>query len=45
MATGKKVLRVATIAAGILLLILSIIRFTKIVTLNFSQVLLSIYMV
>ena len=45
MAGGKKVLRVATIIAGILLLILSIIRFIKILDLNFSQVLLSIYMV
>ena len=45
MADGKKVLRVATIIAGILLLILSIIRFIKILDLNFSQVLLSIYMV
>ena len=44
MGNAKKILRVSTIIAGVLLLILSIIRFVKITSLNFSQVLLTIYM-
>ena len=45
MGNAKKILRVSTIIAGVLLLILSIIRFVKITSLSFSQVLLTIYMV
>ncbi len=42
---AKQALRVATIIAGCLLFILSIIRFVKILDLNFSQKILTIYMV
>ena len=44
MAETKKILRVATIIAGILLFALSIIRLIKITSLNFTQNVLSIYM-
>ena len=44
MGAAKKVLRITTILAGVLLFIISIIRFVKVSSFNFSQVLLSIYM-
>ena len=44
MGTGKKVLRIATIISGILLLGLAIARLIHILDLNFSQTLLTIYM-
>ena len=44
MVEAKKVLRVATIIAAGLLFLLSIIRFIKVSTLSFSQVVLSVYM-
>ena len=40
----KQILRIATIAAGVLLLSLSVVRFIKISTLNFAQTVLTIYM-
>ncbi len=45
MGTGKKVLKVATIIAGILILGNAIARFVKILDLTFSQTLLTFYMV
>ena len=42
---AKRCLQISTIIAGVLLLALSVVRFVKINTLNFSQTLLTVYMV
>ena len=44
MVDAKQILRIATIVAGVLLLSLSVVRFIKISSLNFSQTVLTIYM-
>ncbi len=44
MGAGKKALRIATLIAGVLILFLAICRIVKILDLNFSQALLSFYM-
>ena len=44
MVDAKQILRIATIVAGVLLLSLSVVRFIKITILNFSQTILTIYM-
>ena len=44
MVEARQILRIATIAAGVLLLSLSVVRFIKISTLNFAQTVLTIYM-
>ena len=43
MAEPKKILRVATIIAGTLLFILSVIRFIKVKDLNFARIILTLY--
>ena len=44
MGKAKQALRVATIISGILLFILAVARLIKILDLNFSQTLLTFYM-
>ena len=44
MGAGKKVLKIASIIAGILLFALAIARLIKILDLTFSQTLLTFYM-